>query len=135
MIPNEKYREIASQLLAKSRANEVNWQAGSSKPSPSYDVRLPESVIRVAQISPSTEPDYVRVSLCKPNGQPVDHWIVEEGDPDWELAYSLYTEAHRCVTGWDRVLTDVEKSLTEEGVIGLPVGATGNGSQEREIPF
>lgn len=124
MIPNEKYREIASHLLERSRAEKVNWQRPRRvhDANGGYEVRLPESMIRVLFYSPRTQPDYVRISLCKPNGEAVGDWLVEAGDEDWELAHNLFSEAHRLVSGWDRVLNDIEKSISTEGVIGLPVG-------------
>jgi hypothetical protein len=81
-------------------------------------------------------------------GIPVDSWSISEpdwgdadnpNDPDevdpngdWRLLYSLFTEVHKYVTGWDKVVSDIESALAGSG----PIGATTTASAEAKLdPF
>jgi len=75
---------------------------------------------------PRAEPDRISLDLLSGDGVTVESWNAEEPDEDaeivpdgdWSCLYGLYSEVHRFVTGWDKVMDDVEKSLTTPGPIG-----------------
>jgi hypothetical protein len=83
---------------------------------------------------PRADLDYVSLRLQNPKGETIDSWTVsepdydpehegiEEADPngDWRLLQTLFSEVHRAATGWDKVLSDVEKALASAGAIGMP---------------
>ena len=48
-------------------------------------------------------------------------------DPEWVLLETLFTEVHRSVSGWDKVLNEIETALSGPGPVGQPAerGLTG----------
>jgi hypothetical protein len=86
------------------------------------------------------EADFVALQLLNEDGAEVDSWKVslpdydpehediETADPDgdWRLLYGLFSEVHRRVLGWDKVVSDVEKALADSSTIGVrQVGGNG----------
>lgn len=81
---------------------------------------------------PRAKPDVVSLLFINPDGLLVDMWAVQEpdydpevepieqADPDgdWRLLSGLFAEVHRIVTGWDKVIRDVETALASNGPIG-----------------
>jgi hypothetical protein len=61
-------------------------------------------------------------SVDEPNFDPEHGESIEEADPtgDWRLLQGLFAEVHRQATGWDKVVSDVEKALAAKGPIGKP---------------
>jgi hypothetical protein len=136
MIPKEMLRQIAEQLLEKSRANEVAWKREADTtptlgipmvpvvrarflPEPfEYVLHLPNSQVRLKYNSRSTAPDNVVMRLCHSDGSEVGQFSAEENEDDWKLLADLYTEAHRSVTGWDQVVNDISRAVRENGLIG-----------------
>jgi hypothetical protein len=45
--------------------------------------------------------------------------VRSDANADWHLLNGLYEEVHLAVTGWDKVLNDVERALTGKGPIGV----------------
>ncbi|MBY0458928.1 MAG: hypothetical protein K2V38_16440 [Gemmataceae bacterium] len=104
----------------------------------SYETVLPQSRIVVTYTIPRATADYITLELQNASGVTVDSWALDEpdwGDPqnplppeaadpdgDWQRLAALFREVHRRVTGWDKVLSDVEKALASPGPIGLPPG-------------
>ncbi|MBA4067358.1 MAG: hypothetical protein C0501_27340 [Isosphaera sp.] len=136
-IPVETFRGIARNLLAKTKAGQVNWvrtQAHGQTPETSYRVFLPQSRVTLSYGVPAARLDYVSLQLQNADGLLVESWVVndpvedpehdeiERVDPDgdWRLLSELFREVHRRVTGWDKVLSDVEKALASTGPIGAP---------------
>jgi hypothetical protein len=136
-IPRQTFRQIARTLLAKTKAGQVNWVRKpimSQGPDTTYEVILPESRIELTYGVPRAEPDFISLRLKNPNGVAVDSWTVdepdwgdaedpnpaEEADPEgeWRLLYDLFTEVHRQATGWDKVVSDIQRALAESGSIG-----------------
>lgn len=111
MIPEQKYVDIAKGLLEKTKMNQVPWKKQSRV---AFDVKLPQSEISIVYGNPPTEPDFIRLLLIGQNGYAVGEWLVQEGEDNWPLAWELYCEASRYVTGWDKVLQDVEQFLASE---------------------
>jgi hypothetical protein len=143
-IPTPKFREIVRNLLAKTTAREVNWVRKPLKsdiPVTAYEVILPESKILLTYSIPRAEPNVITLLLQNPDGVTVDSWAIDEPDydpyvdrieqvdpeGDWQLLSSLFAEVHRAITGWDKVLRDVENALASPGPIGakppIPSGA------------
>ncbi len=113
MIPATKFREIAQGLLDKTRAGKLPWERGQTDTS-GFHVHLPGSIIRIEYVSPSTEPDYVVTGFHNLKGEEAGRWFVRDGEEDWELASTLYKEAHKTATGWDKVVADIERFLSEK---------------------
>jgi hypothetical protein len=119
MIKDDKLRQIAKDLLAKSKTEKVKWEKVQPQEmglepwsdAQAFKVSLPQSSIVLRYVSPQSEPDYFLLSLRNSQGETVVKWTVEEGAEDWQLVGDLYSEANRLVTGWDKVLADVEKYL------------------------
>src|SRR5438552_3811058 len=117
MIAVDDFKSIAETLLAKSRANVVNWiqDYDSQALEGVYIVQFPKSMIRILYSRPKTEPNFVELQLCNLDGSPVDRARAAEGEPLFPLFWDLYLEAHRVVTHWDEVLADVKKGIAELG--------------------
>lgn len=105
----------------------MKWVQGIG-PESNYSLTLPESRVILTYHRPRVEPDFITLEVLGSSGISAGVLAADEPDdqdpepnPDWPLLRSLYTEAHRFVTGWDRTLGDVEKALAGSGPIGLPV--------------
>jgi hypothetical protein len=137
--PVEKLRNFARGLLNRTKARQVNWiplQTRGRPPETPYELILPESRITLGYTIPAADPDFITLRLQNADGVTVDEWRVEEpdydpetesldqADPDgdWRLLTELFGEVHRQATGYDRVLSDVEKALAALGTIGKPAG-------------
>jgi hypothetical protein len=125
MIPDNKFYEILGKLLAKAKADEIRWQRDhelADEETSAFSIRFAASRLYVQYESPPTEPDQIELGIENLEGDPIKRIVVQEddGDPHWTLAYELYQEAARSVTGWDRVLTEIEGELDKKGAIGLP---------------
>lgn len=133
-IPADKFRGYARELLTKTKARQVNWNPKpivSDRSETGYEVVLPQSRIVLRYTIPRAEPDFVTLEFRNSDGLVVDSWSVaepDENDPnldevessDWRLLHGLFMEVHRQATGWDKVLSDVEKALAAQGSIGAP---------------
>ncbi|WP_162670267.1 hypothetical protein [Gemmata massiliana] len=100
----------------------------------SYEVILPQSRVVLTYTIPRAESDYLSFQLQNANSIPVDTWSVtepdwgtpedpndpDEVDPDgdWKLLNTLFQEVQRHVTGWDKVVNDIEQALSAQGPIG-----------------
>src|SRR4051812_15925569 len=122
MIADEKIIPIIRQLLAKSRSNEVHWEEhlGEEGDPAGFHVKFPRSSIVVDFITPETEQDYIEIRIYKDANILIKRISFYDDDPEWQTAFDLYGEAERYVTGWDKVLSDLENSVNKEGKIGLP---------------
>jgi len=129
MFSDERVWEILERLLQKSRANQVNWrlptmlESDDWRDATSFMLRLPESSVFVEFESPPVDPDRFVVEFYNKDDVIVKRLVIEEGDPSWTLAQSLYGEAGRVAVGWDQVLVDIEKAVGSPGEIGLPPAA------------
>ncbi len=134
-IQTERLRRITQNLLNKTKAGQVNWTRRATHndvPETSYELVLPQSRIAVMYTKPRAKPDVVSLLFINPDGLLVDMWAVQEpdydpevepieqADPDgdWRLLSGLFAEVHRIVTGWDKVIRDVETALASNGPIG-----------------
>jgi len=147
MIADEKIISIAKRLLEKSRSNEVNWQQAYlvgglptfrvTRHPDGFYVGFAESKVGIRRLSPQTEPDFIEISIYRSDNTLVKSLWVQEDCPHWPIASGLYDEAERFVTGWDKVLSDLEDSLRREGKIGLQPSAstTSPSDTDQEIPY
>ncbi|HET6575678.1 MAG TPA: hypothetical protein VFG68_18910 [Fimbriiglobus sp.] len=127
-IPHEWFRTNAQALLAKTRAGQVNW-VKRAETEPRYEVVLPHSTITLSYTSPRVEPDFITLELFNENDLRVGSWSADKPDPDdgtpspdWVLLNALFDEVHRSVTGWDKVVSDIEQALAKPGRIGTSNG-------------
>lgn len=117
MIPNESLVEIARKLLEKSRAGKVLWRKTPGDNN-SYFVAFPGSQLVVSFVCPTAEPDFVRLCVVGSDKQWLGFLDAEEDSPHWSLFRGIYEEAERRVTGWDKVLHEIELQLDDQGFIG-----------------
>jgi hypothetical protein len=137
LLAEPKLREIARTLLQKTKAGQVNWTPGTrTRNETSYELLLPASRVVLSYISPIAGSDFIQLQLQDTKGMTAGSWSVEEPDweyleraddpdadaivPDWKLLAELFEAVHRYVTGWDKVLSDVEAALASQGPIGQP---------------
>lgn len=125
MIPDSKLMEILTQLLHRSEKDEVQWQRDRNGPGTCYRVILPNSSLRVAFTSPPSDPDWFLAEIRNREGVLVFDKSVtvdadSESDKEWlQLLRDLYLDAHRSVTGWDKVLAEIESVVADNGVVGV----------------
>ncbi len=122
MIPTDKFKQLFQRLLERSRKGQVEWLQDRTS-TYSFNVQLPESLMRIQRISPRTDPDYFQLDLYNKDGVRILSQIADESetDNDWlPLLSQLYEEAFRCVTGWDKVLADLEAAVASESHVGTP---------------
>jgi hypothetical protein len=126
MFTDEKAIEILTKLLEKTRARQVNWQAGAPDEEPtnfdevtSFFLELPHSRVLISLESPLVEIDWIDVVFKNKEGVSVKRIVVDEEDPNWPLVQSLYQEAGRITIGWDTVLNDLENAVQSQDKIGI----------------
>lgn len=75
-----RLRKIAQSLLEKTRAGQANWvpAAGADL---QYELKLPESRIVLAYLSPRVEPDYLSLRLHTLSGVAVGALEADEPEP------------------------------------------------------
>lgn len=140
--PPEVLRGMSRDLLARTKARQVNWVPvvvpDTEPPEYVYRLVLPDSCVTITYTTPMILSDFITLRFQNADGVTVDEWRVEappydadagETDEsvdvvgDWRLMKGLFGEVHREATGYDRVISDVEKALASLGVIGLPAPA------------
>ena len=135
MIPDEKVRIILERLRDRSRRDEVRWARTQllGYPSiPAFSIRFPGSRFTIAFFSPTADPDYYRLVFSDAEDRTVDTFIAREGEALFEVAAETFVEAHRSISGWDKVLADVERGVNSPEMVGLPVGTS---APDEDIPF
>src|SRR5690348_5722532 len=111
MIPESKMLEIARGLLEKTRKETVKWRE-ECPGSLTCVVDLPRSQILLGYASPTTEPDYIELTLRTTDQCDVGKLRVGEDDRDWAIAHALYSAARNYVTGCDKILEEVERFIS-----------------------
>jgi hypothetical protein len=129
---------MTTELVAKTKARQVNWtplqteREGDQKYS--YQLALPHSRVTLTYTIPRVEYDFITLTFHNAEGAIVDEWRVDapdedersvkhlerDEDADWRLLKALFGEVYRQATGYDRVMSDVQRALAELGVIGKP---------------
>lgn len=117
MISQARVLEILRALYEKTKKGKVNWQFDDNDPDDrTFVVEFPHSLLVISYESPPTEPDYVEVKILNEYEVTVALVQIEVGDPDWDLASSLYAEVSRILTRWDMVLDEIESAMKEDSV-------------------
>lgn len=109
-------------------------ETSSEYPETAYQVVLSQGRLVLSYGIPYAALDYVALHIRNTQGTVVESWKVNEPDDedydqngnyrdsqgyeDWKLLSGLFHEVHRRATGWDRVLSEIEKALAGQGVIG-----------------
>ena len=136
MRKEDQIRDIARQLLEKSKADDVQWQRSGSDDADAkcaYTVQLAEGAIRVSLLENRHVSPSIRLSVSDADGEvlgELEYFEQEARDPDlranWDLLADLYWEADRAFSNWDRSLQSISRALAEPGVVEL------NGVHDRE---
>ena len=107
----------------------MNWIRNQDEAG--YGVNLQQSRINIVYLRPKVAPDFIRLAFSNAEGVLVGALSADkpepddaEPNPDWPLLEALYSEVHRSVTGWDKVLNEIETALAGPGPIGQPPGLT-----------
>src|SRR6266508_1640855 len=112
IIPQETYKEIAQQLLERSKRNEVAW-SNDDLYEDSYMVRLPQSTVRIRRHRSGSSSAYVLV-LEDAAQDEIGQWGTNDylgSHSDYVLRRDLFLEANRFVTRWDQVVEDIKSAL------------------------
>jgi hypothetical protein len=122
MIPEAKYSEMILGLLKKTREGTARWEE-TDEPKGAFLLKLPRSIIILVYRSPRTEPDCILFTLFNHDGRLVGERLIEEEESkDWGMAKELYLEVTHQVTGWDKVLADIEEFISaEKKPLAVPV--------------
>lgn len=117
--------KVLEGLLEKARRDEVNWtyeRGEKGKPlKGSYTVKLPASSIRIDFISPESDPDFYVARLLNGEGRSVKVVTAQEipaEQAQWDLLKSLWDEAYRAISGWDKALADAQQAVASDDTIG-----------------
>ena len=113
--------EIATQLLAKSKAGKVNWQTVGGEPG-NYHVHFGGETSFIVCFQSS---DYAatKASISLNIKSMVAARIsAEEGEENFAMFKEVFDEAHRAATGWDKALSMIHEQLESRNAIGDPPG-------------
>lgn len=124
IIPTDKFREIATEFLGRTKSGQVAWEP-DEKYENSYVVRLPKSTIAISQqpvqsayIVGATPSEFV-LGLRDANDLRIGEWGADNNTgPDYQVLADLYREASRVATKWDEVLDDINKAMKSNSPIG-----------------
>lgn len=120
MIPTDKLIAVLASLLERSKRDEVFWARAeqSGFGGGGVIVRFPKSAIELEYHGSTHEPDTINVYVRNENGDPVTTLDAKENGPNWVLVKSLWDEALRITTGWDRTLHDIERAIQSQTIVG-----------------
>lgn len=102
-----RFRQLLTLILEKSRGDAVSWQPTGSV---GYTANFPGEEIQVRYVTPASDNDYYRAALCRGRDELLSV-SATENDADWGLLASLYAEAERIATGWDKAMAEIEEAL------------------------
>ncbi|HLZ08332.1 MAG TPA: hypothetical protein VKT80_07095 [Chloroflexota bacterium] len=119
MITANKLRDFVKQFRAKTDAKKMEWLPDSMDDSGCM-LLLPHSKVRIVLERPDPEhlPDRVVLTIENGDGTVVGELTATSEDSDWELLHGLYEAASKAAYGWDLVLADLERAVSEDGSIG-----------------
>jgi hypothetical protein len=111
MMPQETVIEIAGALLAKTKADQIEWDA--TPQGRGYFVDFPSSRISIFFRRPETESDYYEFVIANNAGIEVGSLAaaLNPAHPQLELLENLYSEAERRVTQWDKIVAEIKQRL------------------------
>lgn len=114
-IPND-YRDICEMLLDATYEGRVNWtEVGLS-----LVVRLPEYKFEIwSGTDNENERAFVAVGLKGHTERGlIDNWYVEEGDNDYDMMFTLFSQARRKARRLPEKLDSLRKLLKSDSTIG-----------------
>jgi len=114
-IPND-YLDICEMLIAATNEGRVNWtEVGFT-----FVVRLPEYRFEIwSGKDEEDEKSFVAVGLKGPGDRGfLDNWYVEEGDKDYDMLFTLFSEARRKARRLPEKLDSLRKLLKSGSTIG-----------------
>ena len=118
MIPTEDIIHVIEKLIHRTQESEVRWQSMRQYDGPCYYVAFPGADLQVLRSSRHSDPAYISITLVTTSGDEIGNLLVHENETHWDLASTLWKEAARCATGWDKVLKTIKKTLKKSGLIG-----------------
>jgi hypothetical protein len=127
MIPTSSLREVVTRLLDRTKKGEVAWYPKPHGPQvdEKYVVELPKSTVEFEFASPDTEPDRAYFFVYSKVGLTTRMLVgrltaeaTEADQQDWQLLGSLRGAINKQVTGWDKVLEELENVVRQDGMIG-----------------
>lgn len=122
MINKEKVRNIAKQLLEKSRKGQVRWVEERIPSVDSYRVRIADTSIHLLFISPRVDFDRYEFKIANSTGHTVGQLIAVDTEenlaPDLKLLRDCFDEATRAVHHWDETINTIEMALSKDKPIG-----------------
>ena len=120
MISPQKMRETAAQFRAKTDAKKMDWRPDSMDDAGCM-LLLPHSKMRIVLDRPDPEhhPDRVVLTVENGDGIVVGELTATSEDSDWNLLHGLYEAASKVAYGWDLVLSDLERAVSEDGLISF----------------
>lgn len=114
MIPSDKMREIVTALKKQTAASKITWGEVSLKTTlgARFQCNFPSSsTIVLSYFTPEVEENYLSLRIVNENNQPVGALQATKRQEDWGLLEELYGIVERQVTGWDKVLKDLQDRL------------------------
>lgn len=104
----------------------MNWVEDDGSRT-AYAVNLPKVGIVLKLVAPVAEPDYLLIALRDERRQVISGWQVDDPEhlqtgvqsADWNLLKSLFDEARKQASGWDKLVSEVKDALASHGRIGL----------------
>jgi hypothetical protein len=141
MIPDAKLQEVLKELWNRSKKDEVRWLPydgritphGSRTSGSHFFLKLPNSTVSISYVSPTSDSDFYDLTIRNSDGQLVAGKTVEVDDlhavqSGWrDILAGLFSEAFRHVTGWDKVIEELETAVKSKA----PVGEV----ETAEVPF
>lgn len=118
MSLNDQLLQILAELLEKSRAGNVKWQAGDRDDE--YYVSLAASTLRMQYIRPETEYDRIAVVVTNIGGRELWRLVAEQDMPGWSEIHELWMEAKRRALGVDATLAEIKREIREQATVGIP---------------
>lgn len=132
MIPEAKLLEVLKELWNRSKKDEVRWLPLDGRTPPyirnsrgkGYVLKLPNSTVAISYISPVSDSDFYDLDIRNHEGEIVASKAVDVDDLDavqsgWlDILSGLFSEAHRHVTGWDKVIEELESAVKGNAPIG-----------------
>jgi|GEM_PF-4819417 len=130
MIPMDRLHSLVEKLTVRSRENKVRWQSikgadlrdrGEFR---GYRVVASNLQIDIGFVVTRTTEDYYVFRVTDDQSNIIGELRAAATSSDVEdseelsALQSLFTEAERCATGWDRAVSTLEKLLEKDAVIG-----------------
>ena len=121
--PKAQVSSIVKTILQKTLQNQANWTI-LDKTDQSCQLILDRTRIKLEFESPTVEPDRVMLTIY-PNQQEksceIVFVVVQEGEPEWDMYFKLYSAACNVAYKWNELLNDLSADVNKSGSIGHQV--------------